>query len=163
MPGTRSLIALLGLACLMVSSSLYADETGDEPKFNSISMAVLRSPDPVKLSQFYEALGMKIAEVGDNGAVFFDLEIEGDLFEILNMDENTKPGGPKTTRTQQGVVALINVTNVKDIARRARDAGSPLVEPLGDADRAFVYYIADWENNILGFIEPPAQNETETE
>lgn len=143
--------ALFGL----LSFGTQAQDPGTEPKFNSISMAVLRSPDPVKLSKFYEALGMKIAEVGDNGAVFFDLEGEGDLFEILNMDENTQPSGPKTTRTQQGLVALINVTNVREIARRAEEADSPLVEPLGDPDTAFVFYIADWENNILGFITPP--------
>jgi len=145
-----------GLIAMLAGFAAHAQEADIEPKFNSISMAVLRSPDPVQLSKFYESLGMRVAEIGDNGAVFFDLEVDGDLFEILNIEENTEPSGPKTTRTQQGVVALINVTNVKEIARRAKEAGSPLVEPLGEADAAFVYYIADWENNILGFIQPPS-------
>lgn len=154
----KSLVAVVAVLSVMLALSVQAQDTSTEPKFNSISMTVLRSPDPVKLSKFYEALGMKIAEVGENGAVFFDLEDDGDLFEILNMEESTQPGGPKTTRTQQGVVALINVSDAREVARRAKNAGSPLVEPLGDPETAFVFYIADPENNILGFITPPPVN-----
>ena len=120
-------------------------------------MMVIRSPDPVKLSEFYVALGMEIEHVAENGAVFFDIGSERTLFEILNMAENTKPSGPKTTRTQQGLLALIETTNLQELMRRAREAGSPLVEPLGgDADAARVVYISDWENNIVGFSLPPS-------
>lgn len=151
-------VIFLALMCGLTTATVQAQQEDAEPKFNSISMAVLRSPDPVKLSKFYEALGMQVADVAENGAVFFNLEDDGDLFEILNMDESAKPGGPKTTRTQQGVVALINVSDAREVARRAEGAGSPLVEPLGDPETAFVFYIADWENNILGFITPPPAN-----
>jgi len=154
----RTAVTFLALVCGLAGLAVQAQELSGEPTFNSVSMAVLRSPDPVKLSKFYEALGMKVADVAENGAVFFDLEHDGDLFEILNMDESAQPGGPKTTRTQQGVVALINVSDAREVARRAQEAGSPLVEPLGDPETAFVFYIADWENNILGFITPPPAN-----
>lgn len=151
----RSLIILAVMSCGLAAFDARAQEAREEVVFNDIYMIVIRSPDPTKLSEFYAALGMKIKEVADNGAVFFDIGSERTLFEILNMDESTKPGGPKTTRTQQGLVALIETTNLQELMRRAREAGSPLVEPLGgDADTARVVYISDWENNIVGFTLP---------
>lgn len=158
---TRCSAVFAGLISVFLGFSVVAQDDETEPAFNSISMVVLRSPDPVNLSKFYEALGMKVAEVGDNGAVFFKLEGEGELFEILNLAPDAEPNKSKTSRTQQSLVALLNVTNVREVARRAREAGSPLVEPLGDPDTAFVYYIADWEDNIVGFISPPSPDETE--
>lgn len=151
----RSLIILAVMSCGLAVFDARAQEAGNAPEFKDVYMIVIRSPDPTKLSEFYSALGMKIKEVAENGAVFFDIGSERTLFEILNMEKNTKPGGPKTTRTQQGLVALIETTNLKELMRRAKEAGSPLVEPLGgDADSARVVYISDWENNIVGFSLP---------
>jgi hypothetical protein len=151
----RSLIGLAVMFCVLAGADARAEDAGQAPEFNDIYMIVIRSPDPTKLSEFYAALGMKIKEVAENGAVFFDIGSERTLFEILNMEENTKPSGPKTTRTQEGLVALIETTNLKELMRRAKEAGSPMVEPLGgDADSARVVYIADWENNIVGFTVP---------
>ena len=143
------------MSCGMAAFGARAEVAGKDPKFRDIYMIVIRSPDPTKLSGFYSALGMKIKEVTENGSVFFEIGSERTLFEILKMDENTEPGGPKTTRTQQGIVALIETTKLKEVMRRARSAGSPLIEPLGgDADSAKVVYISDWENNIIGFSLP---------
>lgn len=153
----RSLIILAVIACSLDAFDARAQGAGQEVEFNDIYMIVIRSPDPVKLSEFYVALGMKIKEVAENGAVYFDIGSERTLFEILNMKENTQLGAPKTTRTEQGLVALIETTNLQELMRRAEEAGSPLVEPLGgDAESARVVYIADWENNIVGFSLPPS-------
>ena len=151
----RSLIILAVMSCVLSAFGVRAQDTGEELKFNDIYMIVIRSPDPVKLSEFYVALGMEIKEVAENGAVFFDIGSERTLFEILNMKEGTEPRGPKTTRTEEGLVALIEATNLQELMRRAREANSPMVEPLGgDAETARVVYIADWENNIVGFSLP---------
>ena len=151
----RILIIIVVMSCGLAAFSARMQAADEDPTFRDIYMIVIRSPDPTKLAGFYSALGMKIKEVTDNGSVFFDIGSERTLFEILNMDENTEPGSPKTTRTQQGIVALIETTKLKDVMRRARAAGSPLIEPLGgDADSAKVVYISDWENNIIGFSLP---------
>lgn len=68
------------------------------------------------------------------------------------MDPNTEPDGRKTTRTQQGVVAIFETTDQADVVRRAKAAGSPLIERWNSSERGHsIYYIADPENNIFGF------------
>jgi len=43
------------------------------------------------------------------------------------MDENTKPGGTRNTRTQQGVVVIFETTDRTEVVRGAKVAGSPLI------------------------------------
>jgi hypothetical protein len=95
---------------------------------------------------------MKIASVSERGSVFIYLEGNYGSLEILAMDPNTKPGGPKTSRTQQGVVVIFETTDQAEVVRRAEAAGSPLIERWNSSARGHsIYYIADPENNIFGF------------
>jgi predicted enzyme related to lactoylglutathione lyase len=122
------------------------------PLFTSTPTILLRSPDPAALAKFYAALGMKIARVSERGSVFIYLEGNYGSLEILAMDPNTKPGGPKTSRTQQGVVAIFETTDQEEVVRRARAAGSPMVEKWTSTQAdVSIYYIADPENNIFGY------------
>ena len=126
--------------------------TTSAPLFTSAPTILLRTPDPATLSKFYEALGMKIARVSERGSVFIYLEGNVGSLEILKMDSNTKPGGSKTSRTQQGVVAIFETTDQEEVARRAKAAGSPLVEKWTSSQAdVSIYYIADPENNIFGY------------
>ena len=112
---------------------------------------LLRTPDPSRLAKFYQALGMKIARVTERGAVIY---LEGNVgsLEIAFMDPNAEPAGPKTSRTQQGVVAIFETTDPEEVARRARAAGSPLIEKWTSSQAdVSIYYIADPENNIFGY------------
>ena len=152
-------IALATVFAALVMSpawNLHAQElsgdTTSAPLFTSTPTILLRTPDPARLAKFYEALGMKIARVSERGSVFIYLEGNVGSLEILAMDPNTKPGGPKTSRTQQGVVAIFETTDQAEVVRRARAAGSPLIERWNSSQRGHsIYYIADPENNIFGF------------
>jgi predicted enzyme related to lactoylglutathione lyase len=126
-------------------------DTDTPPLFTSSPTILLRSPDPLKLAEFYLALGMKEARRHEFG-VYIYLEGNHGSLEILMMDSNTQPGGPKTTRTQQGVVTIFETTDQAEVVRRAKLAGSPLIERWNSSERGHsIYYIADPENNIFGF------------
>ena len=102
--------------------------------------------------KFYQALGFKKFREAQSGGTIF--HIEGDIgsLEILQMDKNTKPSGPKTTRTQQGVVAIFETTDQAGIIARAKAAGATLVEKWDASDRPIsIYYVGDPEHNIIGF------------
>jgi predicted enzyme related to lactoylglutathione lyase len=137
---------------LTVSAQEIAGDKSSPPLFTSSPTILLRSPDPAKLARFYEALGMKIARVSKQGGVFIYLEGNHGSLEILAMDTKTRPGGPKTSRTQQGVVVIFETTDQAEVVRRAKAAGSPLIERWNSSQRGHsIYYIADPENNIFGF------------
>ena len=126
-------------------------DTSSPPLFTATPTILLRSPDPQALAEFYLALGMKEARRNQFGVIIY-LEGNHGSLEILKMDENTRPGGAKTTRTQQGVVAIFETTDQAEVLRRARMAGSKLIERWNSSERGHsIYYIADPENNILGF------------
>ena len=145
---------LLCMWCLMMPNTITAQEgEGDSSLlFTSSPTILLRSPDPQNLAKFYEALGMKIGRVSERGSVFIYLEGNYGSLEILQMDPNTKPSEPKTTRRAQGVVTIFETTDQAEVVRRARAAGSPLIERWNSSQRGHsIYYIADPENNIFGF------------
>jgi len=126
-------------------------DTSSSPLFTSTPTILLRSPDPGRLARFYAALGMKIARVSERGAVIY-LEGNAGSLEIAFMDPNSQPGGPKTSRTQQGVVAIFETTDLEQLVRRATAAGSPMIEKWTSSQAdVSIYYIADPENNIFGY------------
>ncbi len=136
----------------LVSAQDVVDATQRAPLFTSTPTILLRTPDPANLAKFYEALGMKIARVSERGSVFIYHEGNSGSLEILKIDENTQPGGPKTSRTQQGVVVIFETDDLDEVVRRAEAAGSPLIEKWTSSQAPIsIYYIADWENNIFGY------------
>jgi hypothetical protein len=142
----------LGLILGLPSSRATAQEANTAPPlFTATPTVLLRSPDPTKLAEFYLALGMKEGRRNEFGVIIYLENGQGSL-EILKMDPNTKPGGPKTTRKQQGVVAIFEVTDQVELVRRAKEAGATLVERWTSSERGHsIYYVGDWENNIFGF------------
>lgn len=121
-------------------------------EFTAAPTILVRSPNPVKLAEFYEAIGFKKDRTSENGTVYFYLEGNLGSLEVLNMDPNTKPSTGKTSRTQQGVVAIFEVNDQEEVVRRAKAAGATLVEKWDSRERpTSIYYIGDPENNILGF------------
>jgi catechol 2,3-dioxygenase-like lactoylglutathione lyase family enzyme len=119
--------------------------------FTAIAKVLVRSPEPFQLAKFYAALGFREVSRSANGVNFY---LAGDVgvLEILKMDSATRPSGPKTSRTQQGVLAIFEVTDQQGVIARAKAAGATLIERWDASDRpASIYYIGDPENNILGF------------
>ncbi len=128
-----------------------AQGASDPPLFTATPTILIRSPDPHALAEFYLALGLKEGRRTPTG-VFIYLEGNHASIEILQMDPNTQPSEPKISRTQQGVVPIFEATDQPEVVRRARLAGSPLIERWNSSERGHsIYYIADWENNIIGF------------
>ena len=147
----RPLIALLMILIAIPVGVLAQEANTKPPLFTSTPTVLLRSPDPTKLAEFYLALGLKEARRNDFGVIIYLEDGQGSL-EILKMDANTTPGGPKTTRKQQGVVAIFEVTDQVELVRRAKEAGATLVERWTSSERGHsIYYIGDWENNVFGF------------
>ena len=129
---THCIVMLTAMAVSVFAWSVQAQEvsgdTTSAPLFTSTPTILLRTPDPGTLAKFYEALGMKIARVSERGGVFIYLEGNVGSLEILAMDPDTQPSAPKTSRTQQGVVAIFETTDQEGVVRRAREAGSPMIE-----------------------------------
>ncbi len=148
-------LGVLLSAVLMVSGTpSRAEENTTPPLFTATPTILLRTPDPGKLGDFYIALGMKVNRVNSRGSVIIYHEGGTGSLEIVRMDANTQPGGPKTSRTQQGVVAIFETTDLDEVVRRAEDAGSPMIEKWTAAQGdVSIYYIADWENNIFGYTK----------
>jgi len=148
--------ATAAIVLFIYSGSAFAQtvngDTTSAPLFTSSPTILLRTPDPANLAKFYEALGMRIARVSERGSVFIYLHDNVGSLEILKMDDNTRPGGPKTSRTQQGVVAIFETLDQEEVVRRAKAAGSPMIEKWDSTQGPVsIYYIADPENNIFGF------------
>ena len=87
--------ALLMSPAWNLDAQQLSGDTTSVPLFTSAPTILLRTPDPAKLARFYEALGMKIARVSERGSVVIYLEGNAASLEIVAMDPNTKPGGPK--------------------------------------------------------------------
>lgn len=122
------------------------------PRFSATPTILVRSPDPANLAKFYEALGFKKIRISGNNGVIFHLDGDVGSLEVVKMDPATQPGPKKTSRTQQGVVAIFETDNQEETFRRAQAAGATLIEKWTASDRPVsIYYIADPENNILGF------------
>jgi formylglycine-generating enzyme required for sulfatase activity/catechol 2,3-dioxygenase-like lactoylglutathione lyase family enzyme len=122
------------------------------PAFTATPTVLVRSPDPAKLAAFYAALGFRPSRTSPNGGVIFLLDGAVGSLEVVRMDPGTRPTTGKTSRTQQGVVAIFETDDPEEVVRRARAAGATLVEPWTASDRPVtIYYVADPENNILGF------------
>ena len=149
-----ALCLLTGVFLAGLTATEDAPATHTDPSFTIVATVLLRSPEPMKLAQFYEALGFKKERVVGDLGVVFHLENHAGSLEVARMDANTQPSGPKTSRTQQGVVAIFETDQQEEVVRRARAAGSPMIEKWTMSTRdVSIYYIADPENNILGFAE----------
>lgn len=148
----RNIAVAAAIVCVSSSGMAFAQENTTPPRFTSTPTILLRTPDPANLAKFYVALGMKVGSIAPSGTVNIYHEGGTGSLEILKMDPNTQPGGPKTSRTQQGVVVIFETTDVDEVVRRAKEAGSPLVEKWTSSQAdVSIYYIADWENNIFGY------------
>ena len=144
--------ALMTVALFASANAQQVAAQDKEPLFTATPTILVRSPDPGKLAQFYIALGFKVFRSSPNGGTIFHLDGDIVSLEIIQMDKNTRPSGPKTSRTQQGVVAIFETTDQEAVVTRAKTAGAKLVEKWDASDRPIsIYYIADPENNILGF------------
>ena len=149
-----ALLAVVALS-LLASPTQAAELSGDvtsAPLFTSSPTILLRTHNPGKLAEFYEALGMKKFRVTEGGTMYFHLEGDVGALEVLAMHPDAQHGPPKSSRTQQGVVVIYETTDQEEVVRRARAAGSPMIEKWTSSQAdVSIYYIADPENNIFGF------------
>jgi predicted enzyme related to lactoylglutathione lyase len=150
--GAPAIVLTIAQFFLCAQAEELRGDTTSAPLFTSTPTILLRTPDPAALAKFYVALGMKVARVSERSSQFIYLEGHVGSLEILAMDPSTKPSAPKTSRTQQGVVVIFETTDQEEVVRRARAAGSPMIEKWtsSQADIA-IYYIADPDNNIFGY------------
>ncbi|MCB2106422.1 MAG: hypothetical protein KDE14_01920 [Rhodobacteraceae bacterium] len=140
------------IGALFCAAIFAAPAIAETPVFSAAPTILVRSPNPAELAKFYIALGFKTDRVTSNGGVIFHLEGDVGSLEVIQMDPNTQPAMGKTSRTQQGVVAIFEVSDQDEVIRRAKENGATLVEPWHASDRPVtIYYIGDPENNILGF------------
>ena len=98
--------------------------------YSIIATIIVRTPDPMKLAEYYEALGfVRGREIPGQGVVFYLENRQGSL-EIIKMDPNTEPSGPKTSRTQQGVLGIFETDQLegKNVKADYKDA----IDDLGD-------------------------------
>ena len=151
---------LLAFAGFTVTHNVTGQD--NVPLFTSTPTILIRSPNPDKLAQYYIALGFKRARSA-NGTTGFVIEGNVGSLEVLKMDKNTQPSGPKTSRTQQGVVAIYETTDQAALVARAKAAGATLIEKFDATESPIsIYYIADPEYNILGFAPRHHNSEIKT-
>ncbi len=139
-------------AAILCSLSVAALAADNVPLFTSSPTVMVRSPNPGKLAQYYVALGFKLKQGSETGTNGFVLENDAGVLEVLKADKNLQVAPPKTSRTQQGVVTIFETTDVEAVVARAKAAGATMVEKWNATEGPIsIYYIADPENNILGF------------
>src|SRR5689334_21617537 len=140
---------MIRAAILLVVLDAFPAQAHDaSPLITATPTILVRSPDPGKLMKFYEALGFKRFRGSPSGGTIFHIEGDVGSLEIIQMDKNTKPTVGKTSRTQQGVVAIFETTDQAGIVARAKAAGATLIEKWDASDRPIsIYYIGDPENN----------------
>lgn len=128
------------------------DGGGDPITYSIIATIIVRTPDPAKLADYYEALGfVRGREIPGQGVVFYLAGNQGSL-EIIKMDPDTKPSGPKTSRTQQGVLGIFETDQLDEVVERAKALGSPVIDTWTHPRAGVsIHYIADPEYNFLGF------------
>ena len=150
--GRIILFGLVMLSWVEGTPALAQTERHDSLTYSIIATVMVRSPEPMKLAEYYEALGFeRHREVPGMGVVFHLQNHQGSL-EIIKMDPDTQPSGPKRSRTQQGVVAIFETDELDEVVARAKALGSPLIETWTHPRAGVsIHYIADPENNILGF------------
>ncbi len=120
--------------------------------YSIIATVIVRTPEPMKLAEYYDALGfVRGREVPGQGVVFYLDNRQGSL-EIIKMDPNTQPSGPKTSRTQQGVIGIFETDQLDEVVARAKANGSPVIDTWTHPTAGVsIHYIADPEYNFLGF------------
>ena len=123
------------------------------PLFTSSPTVMVRSHDPGKLAQYYVAIGFKLKQTSaTTGTSGFVLENDAGILEVLKADKDLQVATPKTNRKQQGVVAIFETTDVEAVVARAKAAGATMIEKWDATEGPIsIYYIADPENNVLGF------------
>ena len=141
--------------CLAVAPDARAQDigkNGDAPIYSIIATIIVRTPDPTKLAEYYEGLGfVRGREIPGQGVVFYLDGNRGSL-EIIKMDPDTQPSGPKTSRTQQGVLGIFETDQLDEVVARAKALGSPVVDTWTHPRAGVsIHYIADPEYNFLGF------------
>lgn len=151
--GAKAFIVAFAAWCVLATSHANAADAPRSEKdllFTGLPTVVIRSPDPLKLAEFYAALGWKALRI-EGEKTFFYLENNMGSIEIKKLDAPGKPGPALSSRTQQTVVAVYEVTNQPELVRRAKAAGSPLIEEYKAGGGVSLFYIADPENNITGY------------
>ena len=144
----RTVLTALVLSVLS-TGAFAADKV---PIFTSSPTVMVRSPNPGKLAQYYVALGFKLKQASETGTNGFVLENDAGILEVLKADKNFQIATPKTSRTQQGVVAIFETDDPVAVAARAKAAGATMIEKWDATEGPIaIYYIADPENNVLGF------------
>ncbi len=145
-----ALLTVLSTGFASVPGARAADKL---PLYTSSPTVMVRSHDPVKLAQYYVAIGFKLKQTSaKTGTSGFMLENDAGILEVLKADKNFQASTPKTSRAQQGVVAIFETTDVEAVVARAKAAGATMVEKWDATEGPIsIYYIADPENNVLGF------------
>ena len=117
----------------------------------------MRTPDPAKLADYYEALGfVRGREIPGQGVVFYLAGNQGSL-EIIKMDPDTQPSGPKTSRTQQGVLGIFETDQLDEVVERAKALGSPVIDTWTHPRAGVsIHYIADPGVQLLGLYHSGA-------
>ena len=152
-------VSALGVDIMASVRSPYADELSrryDQPPrcLPPRPQSCCRTPDPAELSaKFYIALGMKLERVSERGSHFIFLEGHvGSLGDSGHGPQYASPAGRRPLARNKGVVAIFETTDQEEVVRRAKAAGSPMIEKWTSSQAdVSIYYIADPENNIFGF------------
>ncbi len=116
-----------------------------------IGIVLIRSHDPKSLADFYRALGFK--DWLSSERIIGMHAGGGEALEIGYLDEGVELGPPVTSRTQVRAVAVFGTHNLKEVVENAEKNGALFVESFGEGDRIDLYYIADPEGNVMGFME----------
>lgn len=121
-----------------------------EIEMRGIGWHVLRSHNPLKLAEFYLALGFR--EWASSERIIGLHAGGGAAIEIGYLDETT-PANPRiNSRTQSSAAVIFGTSDAARVAQKARDAGATFVETWTSGD-VTLYYIGDPEGNVIGFAE----------
>lgn len=110
---------------------------------------------------FYTDLGFEEIdryETDDGALHFVDLELDGAILGLGNIDSNDDPSFTEWVSggLGSGVVLYITVGDVDRMFERARQAGATIEHPPDDRPYGRVFTMNDPDGYVVSFIDPGA-------
>lgn len=112
---------------------------------------------------FYTELGFEEIdryETDDGALHFVDLELDGAILGLGNIDSNDDPSFAEWVSggLGSGVVFYVTVDDVDEMFERAREADATIEHPPDDRPYGRVFTMNDPDGYVVSFIDPDASS-----
>ncbi len=145
----------ISLLTILNTPSIAAAQEWKREELNTplrgIGAVVVRTHNLEQLAAFYRTLGFK--DWRSNESTIGLHAGGGEALEITYLEDDIELDPLLTWRAQvQGFVPVVGTHDIDGVIANAESGGAIFIEPVGSGDRIDLYYIADPEGNVMGFM-----------